>query len=91
MTAPYSPDDREKVVAKLPAPLRQELKVRAAELGVDIKDAVTEGVHAWRSAEAPRPQVDTSGGGSFATYLPTGLYADFKNVCKARGIPFNQG
>ncbi|GGZ18170.1 ParA family protein [Streptomyces nitrosporeus] len=91
MTAPYSPDDREKVVAKLPPSLRQELKVRAAELGVDIKDAVTEGVHAWRSADAARPQVDTSGGGSFATYLPAGLYGEFKDVCKARGIPFNQG
>ncbi|MFD8440549.1 ParA family protein [Streptomyces microflavus] len=91
MTAPYNPDDREKVVAKLPAPLRQELKVRAAELGVDIKDAVTEGVHAWRSDDTPRPQVDTSGGSSFATYLPTGLYGEFKNVCKTRGIPFNQG
>ncbi|TXR94504.1 ParA family protein [Streptomyces sp. col6] len=91
MTAPYSPDDREKVVAKLPAPLRQELKVRAAELGVDIKDAVTEGVHAWRSADMPRPQVDTSGGASFATYLPTGLYGEFKDVCKARSVSFNQG
>lgn len=91
MTAPYSPDKREKVVAKLPAPLRQELKIRAAELGVDIKDAVTEGVHAWRSADRPRPQVNTSGGGSFATYLPVGLYGQFKGDCKKRGVTFNQG
>lgn len=70
MTAPYSPDNREKVVAKLPAALRQELKVRAAELGVDIQDAVTEGVHAWRTDESPRALVATSGGTSFATYLP---------------------
>lgn len=91
MTVPYSPDDREKVVAKLPASLRQELKIRAAELGVDIKDAVTEGVHAWRIEDSPRPQVDTSGGASFATYLPAGLYGQFKDVCKGRGIAFNQG
>ncbi|MFD4764495.1 ParA family protein (plasmid) [Streptomyces sp. NBC_00846] len=91
MTAPYDPEDREKVVAKLPAALRQELKVRAAELGVDIKDAVTEGVHAWRSETTPRPLVDTSGGSSFSTYLPTGLYGQFKTDCKDRGIPFNQG
>ncbi|MFE9298359.1 ParA family protein [Streptomyces niveus] len=91
MTAPYSPDDREKVVAKLPAALRQELKVRAAELGVDIKDAVTEGVHAWRTDDAPRALVDTSGGTSFATYLPAGAYGEFKEVCKQRDVPYNQG
>ncbi|MFE1780996.1 ParA family protein [Streptomyces sp. NPDC059506] len=90
MTAPYDPDDREKVVSKLPAQLRQELKVRAAQLNVDIKDAVTEGIEAWRSGTDHRP-VDTSGGGPFATYLPTGLYAQFKNDCKARGVTYTQG
>ncbi|TDC17911.1 ParA family protein [Streptomyces sp. 8K308] len=91
MSAPYDPDDREKVVAKLPAALRQELKIRAAELSLDIQDAVTEGVHAWRGEKAPRPQVDTGGGTSFATYLPTGLYGVLKADCKERGIPANQG
>ncbi|MFF9870416.1 ParA family protein [Streptomyces sp. NPDC013953] len=91
MTAPYEPDDREKVVAKLPGELRQELKVRAAELGVDIKDAVTEGVRAWRADDTHRPLVDTTGGSSFATYLPTGLYGELKNDCKSRDLPFNQG
>lgn len=91
MTAPYGPDDREKVVAKIPAALRQELKVRAAELGVDIQDAVTEGVHAWRTNESSRPLVDTSGGTSFATYLPAGAYGEFKEVCKLRNVAYNQG
>ncbi|SOD67105.1 chromosome partitioning protein [Streptomyces zhaozhouensis] len=90
MSAPYDPDDREKVVAKLPAALRQELKIRAAELNVDIQDAVTEGVHAWRQAP-PQSQVETGGGTSFATYLPTGLYGDLKKDCRARSIPANQG
>ncbi|MCX5216131.1 ParA family protein [Kitasatospora sp. NBC_00240] len=91
MTAPYSPDDREKVVAKLPAGLRQELKIRAAELGVDIKDAVTDGVHAWRADSVSRPQVDLAGGTSFATYFPTGLYGELKDDCKKRGVAANQG
>jgi chromosome partitioning protein len=90
MTAPYDPGDREKVVAKLPAELRKELKVRAAELGRDIQDAVTEGVEAWRKAK-DRPVVDTSGGTSFATYLPAGLYGKLKQVCKTRHISYNQG
>ncbi|MGW7594272.1 ParA family protein, partial [Streptomyces rubiginosohelvolus] len=90
MTAPYDPIDREKVVAKLPAELRKELKVRAAELGKDIQDAVTEGVEAWRKAK-DRPVVDTSGGTSFATYLPVGLYGKLKEVCKTQNVSYNQG
>jgi chromosome partitioning protein len=90
MTAPYNPSDREKVVAKLPAELRKELKVRAAELGKDIQDAVTEGIEAWRKAKN-HPAVDTSGGTSFATYLPAGLYGRLKQSCKDRSISYNQG
>ncbi|GAA1732438.1 ParA family protein [Streptomyces yatensis] len=91
MTAPYDPEDREKVVAKLPAALRQELKVRAAQLGVDIKDAVTEGVQAWREDASAAVPVDTSGASSFSTYLPSGLYAAFRKDCKDRDVPYSQG
>ncbi|MEZ0096129.1 ParA family protein [Streptacidiphilus sp. EB129] len=91
MTAPYSPDQREKVVCKLPPALRYELKVRAAQLSVDIKDAVTEGVHAWRALTEPLPVVDTSGGTPFSTYLPTGMAAELKATCAERGVPFAQG
>jgi chromosome partitioning protein len=90
MTAPYNPSDREKVVAKLPSELRKELKVRAAELDTDIQDAVTQGVEAWRRTMS-RPLVDTTGGSSFATYLPAGLYDRLKKDCKSRGISYNQG
>jgi chromosome partitioning protein len=90
MTAPYDPSDREKVVAKLPSELRKELKVRAAELDTDIQDAVTRGVEAWRRSKS-RPLVDTTGGTSFATYLPSGLYDKLKKDCKSRGISYNQG
>jgi chromosome partitioning protein len=90
MTAPYDPINREKVVAKLPADLRKELKVRAAELGKDIQDAVTEGVEAWQKTKALNV-VDTSGGTSFATYLPAGLYGSLKKDCTARKVSYNQG
>ncbi|MFZ3475772.1 ParA family protein [Streptomyces sp. 4.24] len=91
MTAPYDPSDREKVVAKLPLALRQELKIRAAQLSLDIKDAVTEGINAWRSAPEGVSPVDTTGGASFSTYLPPGLYEAFKADCKARSVAYNQG
>ncbi|MFF4787815.1 ParA family protein [Streptomyces griseorubiginosus] len=90
MTAPYDPNDREKVVSKLPAELRKELKVRAAELGKDIQDAVTEGIEAWRKAKG-LAVVDTSGGTSFATYLPAGLYGKLKKDCTSRKVSYNQG
>ncbi|MET9497460.1 ParA family protein [Streptomyces sp. NPDC006552] len=90
MTAPYSSDDREKVVAKLPTDIRRELKVRAAEWTTDIQDAVTEGVTSWIALDS-HPAVDTSGGMSFATYLPTGLYEQLKVASKARKVSYNQG
>ncbi|MFF6835300.1 ParA family protein [Streptomyces sp. NPDC012438] len=90
MTAPYSPDDREKVVAKLPTDLRRELKVRAAELSEDIQDAVTAGVTSWIKLKS-HPAVDTSGGSSFSTYLPAGLYEKLKSASSSRGISYNQG
>ncbi|MEU3434242.1 ParA family protein [Streptomyces sp. NPDC006863] len=90
MTAPYDPEDREKVVAKLPAALRRELKVRAAELSEDIQDAVTAGVSAWIELDN-HPTVDTSGGASFSTYLPTGLYGRLKTASAARKHSYNQG
>ncbi|MBW1603541.1 ParA family protein [Streptomyces sp. JJ66] len=91
MTAPYGPGEREKVVSKLPPMLRQELKVRAAQLSVDIKDAVTEGIQAWRSTTEPLATVDTSGGTPFSTYIPTGLNADFKADCASHGLSYTQG
>ncbi|MEU5902326.1 ParA family protein [Streptomyces venezuelae] len=90
MTAPYSPDDRQKVVAKLPPELRRELKVRAAELDTDIQDAVAAGVTSWLALESHHT-VDTSGGSSFSTYLPTGLYEELKRACKPRKVSYNQG
>lgn len=90
MTAPYNPGDREKVVSKLPTDLRRELKVRAAELSKDIQEAVTAGVTSWIKLES-HPPVDTSGGSSFSTYLPAGLYEKLKTSSKSRKISYNQG
>ncbi|MCX4784490.1 ParA family protein [Streptomyces sp. NBC_01264] len=83
--------DREKVVSKLPAELRQDLKVRAAELGVDIQDAVTEGIDAWRSSSVVHEVIDTAGSVTFSTWLFPGQWEDLKETCGERGIPFVQG
>lgn len=91
MTSPSSQSDREKVVSKLPPWLRQELKIRTAQLRVDIQDAVHQGIAHWSAlASAPSP-VDTSGAESFSTWLPAGQWESFRTDAKGRGVSLIQG
>ncbi|MFJ5294510.1 ParA family protein [Streptomyces sp. NPDC088348] len=91
MASPYPDGDREKVASKLPSVIRQELKVRAAELSLDIQEAVTAAIEDWRELPAPLSPVDTSGAESFSTWLPTGMYDDFKTTCTDRSLSYTQG
>ncbi|MFF7858964.1 AAA family ATPase [Streptomyces sp. NPDC007904] len=90
--APSNPGgEREKLVSKLPASLRQALKVRAAQLNTDVQDAVTTGIQAWQAHTGELPAVDTAGAESFGTWLPEGLYDAFKQDCSSRGVSYIQG
>jgi chromosome partitioning protein len=91
MSSPYPNGDREKVASKLPSALQQQLKIRCAELGLDIQDAVTTAVNDWRASSRPAPDIDTAGARSFSTWLPTGLYDQFKESCGERGVSYTQG
>ncbi|MFC8450120.1 ParA family protein [Kitasatospora sp. NPDC057223] len=91
MTAPNTSEDRDKVVTKLPPQLRRELKIRAATVGVDIQDAVTQGIESWSSSLKPLGFIDTSGSESFSTYVPRSLLAAFRGDCSELKIPYNQG
>lgn len=91
MASPYPDGDREKVASKLPSALQQQLKVRAAELSLDIQDAVEAAIIAWRATERPGFEVDTAGAKSFSTWLPPGLYEDFKDTCNTRSVSYIQG
>jgi chromosome partitioning protein len=91
MASPYPDGDREKVASKLPSALQQALKVRAAELSLDIQDAVEAAITDWRASDRPSSEVDTAGAKSFSTWLPPGLYEDFKDTCTARGVSYTQG
>lgn len=90
MTATNDPPSREKVAIKLPLPLRQKIKVRAAQLGLNMQDAVTEAIEAWMADDAEHPTVDTSGAANFTTHLPQGLNAEFRKVAKSRKSALNQ-
>ncbi|WP_331743819.1 ParA family protein (plasmid) [Streptomyces sp. NBC_00873] len=91
MSSPNPGGEREKLVSKLPAHLRQALKVRAAQLSVDVQDAVTGGIQTWQAQAEPLPQVETAGAESFGTWLPEGLYDSFKSDCRVRGVSYIQG
>jgi chromosome partitioning protein len=91
MTSPDSRGDREKVVSKLPSWLRQELKIRAVQHGIDMQDAVEVGITAWRGLGSNLNSIDTSGAESFATFLPAELWAGFRADCKFRGVSLIQG
>src|SRR6478735_872482 len=91
MASPYPGGEREKLVSKLPSTLRQALKVRAAQLSTDVQDAVAAGIQAWRDHPDQLPVVDTAGAESFGTYLPEGLYDDFKADCRTREVSYIQG
>lgn len=91
MATPNPGGEREKLVSKLPASLRQALKVRAAQLNTDVQDAVTAGIQSWQARTEPLPNVDTAGAESFGTWLPEGLYDSFKQDCSARGVSYIQG
>ncbi|MEV4943653.1 ParA family protein [Streptomyces zaomyceticus] len=91
MTSPDTGGDREKVVTKLTSALRQDLKVRAALHGLDMQDAVEAGITAWRGLGSNPATVDTGGAETYSTFLPEGLWDDFRDDCKSRGVSLTQG
>ncbi|MEV8434703.1 ParA family protein (plasmid) [Streptomyces sp. HUAS 31] len=91
MTSPATPSDREKVVSKLPAWLRQNLKIRAAQHGVEIQVAVEQGIRDWCDLAATTASVDTSGADSFSTFLPPGQWEEFRQISADRRVSLIQG
>ncbi|MFE0511064.1 AAA family ATPase [Streptomyces sp. NPDC058964] len=91
MSSPATSSDREKVVSKLPGWLRQDLKVRAAQRGLEIQSAVEQGITDWCTLASALEPVDTAGADSFSTFLPQGQWDDFKRTAADRGVSLIQG
>ncbi|MFF8592468.1 ParA family protein [Streptomyces sp. NPDC015220] len=91
MSSPASSSDREKVVSKLPGWLRQNLKVRAAQHGIEIQAAVEQGIDAWLALASTPATVDTAGADSFSTFLPEGQWERFRDVTADRRVSLIQG
>ncbi|MFJ2847703.1 AAA family ATPase [Streptomyces sp. SID4946] len=84
-------NDREKVVSKLPGWLRQSLKVRAAQHGVEIQVAVEQGITDWCRLASAAATIDTSGADSFSTFLPSGQWEEFRQIATDRRVSLIQG
>jgi chromosome partitioning protein len=88
---PATSSDRVKVVSKLPGWLRQNLKVRTAQLGIEIQTAVEQGIAAWCALASGTASVDTSGAESFSTFLPPGQWEEFRGIAEDRRVSLIQG
>ncbi|MER8062482.1 MULTISPECIES: ParA family protein [unclassified Streptomyces] len=91
MSSPATSSDREKVVSKLPGWLRQNLKVRAAQHGVEIQVAVEQGITDWCRLASAVATIDTSGADSFSTFLPPGQWEEFRQIAADRRVSLIQG
>jgi chromosome partitioning protein len=91
MSSPASSGDRDKVVSKLPGQLRQDLKVRAAQHGIEIQAAVEQGIRDWCALASATEPVDTAGADSFSTFLPPGQWETFRKVAADRSVSLIQG
>lgn len=91
MSSPATSNDREKVVSKLPGWLRQNLKVRAAQHGIEIQAAVEQGISDWCSLASTPATVDTAGADSFSTFLPPGQWDVFRRIAADRRVSLIQG
>ncbi|MPY30172.1 ParA family protein [Streptomyces adustus] len=91
MSSPATSGDREKVVSKLPGWLRQNLKIRAAQHGIEIQAAVEQGITAWCRLASATADVDTAGADSFSTFLPPGQWEEFRRTASDRRASLIQG
>ncbi|MER8009612.1 ParA family protein [Streptomyces sp. NPDC094149] len=91
MSSPATSSDREKVVSKLPGWLRQNLKIRAAQHGVEIQTAVEQGISHWCDLAATPATIDTAGADSFSTFLPPGQWEEFRRIAADRRVSLIQG
>ncbi|KUN18400.1 phosphopantetheine--protein transferase [Streptomyces antibioticus] len=91
MSMPATSSDRAKVVSKLPGWLRQNLKIRTAQLGIEIQTAVEQGITAWCELASASTTIDTAGAESFSTFLPPGQWEAFRKVAEDRRVSLIQG
>ncbi|WP_030188257.1 ParA family protein [Streptomyces violaceorubidus] len=90
MTHPGADEAREKLLVNLTPELRRDLRIRAAEHGLNMQDAAASAITLW--LESPHsPEVETRGAKSWGVFLPAGGPARFTAECEARQLTKVQG
>lgn len=90
MTHPSADSSREKLLVNLAPDLRRDLRIRAAEHGLNMQDAAASAINLW--LETPTaPEADVQGAKSWGVFLPVGLPGRFTDECDNRGITKVQG
>jgi len=90
MTHPSTDETREKLLVNLTPELRRDLRIRAAEHGLNMQDAAASAIALW--LESPNaPEVGTKKAKSWGVYLPAGAPARFTHECETRNLTKVQG
>ncbi|MET9290703.1 ParA family protein [Streptomyces sp. NPDC003077] len=90
MSSTYNEPSTEKLVANVMPEMRRDLKIRAAERGINVSDAVIHALSLWYENHKV-PHVEVKGAKSWACYVPVGGISRFEAECTARGITKVQG
>lgn len=90
MTTEPTSKAREKLLVNLMPSMRREIKVRAAQHGVDVQDAVAHALGLWYTA-GPAEPVEVEEAKSWGVYLPAGGPARFQSECDDRNLTKVQG
>jgi len=90
MTNPISDGPREKLLVNLTPELRRDLRIRAAEHGLDMQDAVTNALTLWYDTPTGK-EVPVKGAKSWGVFLPAGGPERFTRECESRGLTKVQG
>lgn len=90
MTHPGADEAREKLLVNLTPELRRDLRIRAAEHGLNMQDAAASAIGLWLET-ADAPEAETRGAKSWGVFLPAGGPARFTAECDARQLTKVQG
>ncbi|GHC37066.1 phosphopantetheine--protein transferase [Streptomyces vinaceusdrappus] len=78
------------MLVNLSPELRRDLRIRAAEHGLNMQDAAASAIGLWLET-ADAPEAETRGAKSWGVYLPAGGPARFTAECEARQLTKVQG
>ncbi|MEU9849294.1 ParA family protein [Streptomyces sp. NPDC047985] len=90
MNHPGAEEAREKLLVNLTPEMRRDLRIRAAEHGLNMQDAAASALNLWYDTPEA-PEVEIRGAKSWGVFLPSGGPDRFAQECESRSITKVQG